>query len=47
MACARPSVPCGQVDRADYWSDGSGWDLEGLREDLCLYMKQADVSDPM
>ena len=30
-----------EVSKGDYFTDGEGWDLEGLREDLQLYMKQA------
>ena len=34
-----------EVDRSDYYSEEDGWDLDGLREDLQLYMKQSLAVD--
>ena len=29
-----------EVTKEDYWTEDGGWDLDGLREDIKLYMKQ-------
>ena len=34
-----------EIAKEDYYSEEDGWDLDGLREDLGLYMRQAKVVD--